>query len=100
MDLRNVEDRLTKRRSALNSSGFVASSLLASVVWFLIHDRCGPVNMLGTTLIVALPFCGLMHAFWRSVGLARILANAWALLVALVVAAVVSMSFPGPALIG
>jgi hypothetical protein len=80
----------------LTSTALAAASLIISFAWLVAHDR-SRASGLGTALVVALPIAGLVHAFWRSVGLARILAHAFALVVAVVVAAALSTSWPSPA---
>jgi hypothetical protein len=96
MNLRNSAPRLTRDRGGWTSAAVVAASLLASVAWLLLHDR-SEANRLGTAIVVALPLGGLIHAFWKSVGWVAIVANAFALLVALYVALLNTMSWPGPA---
>jgi hypothetical protein len=80
----------------MTSMLFVVASLLASVAWFALHDR-GIASRFGTAVIVALPIGGSVHAFSRSAGRIGIVANLFALLIALVVAVLVTMSWPGPA---
>jgi hypothetical protein len=96
MDVRKVEGRQTRGRDTLTGTALVTTSLLASVAWLLLHDR-SHASSLGTVVVVALPIAGLVHAFWRSIGLTTILANAFALFVALVVALLLTISWPGPA---
>jgi hypothetical protein len=97
MNLRTVERNLTRGRDRLTSTALVAASLFASVAWLLWYGT-GHANRLGTAVVVALPIGGLVHAFWRSIGLAAVLANAFVLVVALIIALLVTMSWPGPAL--
>lgn len=95
MSLEQLERSLTRSRDAATSATVAAASLAASFVWLVLHDHHA-ASRAGTAMVVVLPVIGLGHAVWRRTGLARTLANAFALLVALVIAVVLIASWPGP----
>ena len=87
--LTHVDTRKLERdRGTLTSAGLCIASLVASVVWFGLHDA-STANPVGTAVIVLIPLCGLVHAFVKA-GLGAILANGFALLVALGVAVLIT----------